>query len=583
MLIEGAEDRITVQLTALMRVLQLPHGERLRIMGEISKIIHHIDPPRVITKTSAWKMHLPFAMVITAMLRPSTFVELGTHTGDSYFAFCQKVKSMGLNTKCYAVDTWAGDEHAGIYGEDIFATVKKISDDSYGGFSTLLRKTFQEALEGFEDGSIDLLHIDGLHTYEAVKNDFESWLPKLSDMGVVIFHDINVRGRGFGVWKLWEELKAGYPSFEVAHGHGLGILRVGPSIPEEAKWLFTLDGAEGKEVEDFFNVMGSWATYRDPEGVYPAAKSYDYRQESELPVVSIVVPLYDHQEYVEFCLWSIVNQNYPALDLIVIDDGSRDGSRKKVESFLEGSKVKFTFLSKENEGLVKTLNRGLALSKGVYFAELASDDILLPGSIYKRVKALEEDSALSSVFADVLPLKGSVPSNKRQFEGKKRPFISSSGRISNLVIGRDIIIFPTGLIRKSFLDKVGGFDEGFKFYEDIYMEYELALDGRVGYIDEPVMYYRSHGTNVSKTYTLATRRERVLALEKLYEDGGLDLEAGLKKSVNDTLYRQYWNYFKALRKEGKDRDLQKSILMKGLKLRPFRIKNLRYRYYMFFG
>ena len=182
---------------------------------------------------SAWTGHLPFAAWIMEKARPRVFAELGTHAGASYMGFCQAVHDLALGTQCYAIDTWAGDEHAGHYGEEVYATLKQQHDAVYAGFSRLIRSTFDDALGSFSDGSVDLLHIDGLHTYEAVRHDFESWLPKLSERGVVLFHDIAEREHGFGVWRLWEEVSSRYPSFAFTHAHGLGVLLVGDEVPSE--------------------------------------------------------------------------------------------------------------------------------------------------------------------------------------------------------------------------------------------------------------------------------------------------------------------------------------------------------------
>ena len=207
---------------------------------------------------SAWLEHIPFAFWLVDTLRPRNIVELGTHYGSSYFSFCQAVSKLDLETCCFAVDTWGGDEHAGLYGEEVYRPVSEYNQQHYSGFSTLIRSTFDQALEHFSQGSIDLLHIDGLHTFEAVRHDFESWLPKLSERAVVIMHDTNVRERGFGVFQLLDELKRQYPHFEFAHGHGLGIVGVGCEQSPELNNLYKIseNARVTKQVQDIFCRLG---------------------------------------------------------------------------------------------------------------------------------------------------------------------------------------------------------------------------------------------------------------------------------------------------------------------------------------
>lgn len=188
------------------------------------------SPDRV-NVPSAWYEHVPFAFYVTEIAQPKCLVELGTHNGVSFLAFCQAVQTLSLNTKTFAIDTWEGDEMAGYYDQQVFDELRAYHDRRYGKFSSLLRMTFDEGVNYFSDGSIDLLHIDGLHTYEAVKHDFENWHKKLTPDAIVIFHDTNVHENDFGVWRYWEELKQKYPSFEFFHGHGLGVLTLANNFP----------------------------------------------------------------------------------------------------------------------------------------------------------------------------------------------------------------------------------------------------------------------------------------------------------------------------------------------------------------
>jgi len=207
-------------------------------------------------QVSRWTGHTPFGMLLIDLMRPRCFVELGTHFGVSYMAFCQAVKMLNTGTRCYAVDTWTGDPQAGAYSDEVLSTLRARHDPAYGSFSMMMQMSFDEAAERFEAGSIDLLHIDGCHTYEAVRHDFETWRPKLSDRAVVLFHDTTERREDFGVWRLWAELSTQFPSFAFTHEHGLGVLAVGPNYASGLDAFFGRSPDEQARIRGQFCELG---------------------------------------------------------------------------------------------------------------------------------------------------------------------------------------------------------------------------------------------------------------------------------------------------------------------------------------
>jgi len=233
--------------------------------------------PERLGRPSAWWGHVPFAFWLVAKCEPRLLVELGTHYGVSYTAFCEAVSRLRLPTRCYAVDTWAGDPHAGAYDEDVYAELREFHDNRYASFSQLVRRTFDEACGDFADGSIDLLHIDGFHAYEAVRHDFEIWRPKLSARAVVLFHDTNERQRDFGVWRFLDDLKREAPVFEFLHAHGLGVVAVGADVPEAVQRLCRLrDGAEIATVRERFSLLGArWMAEQERSGLAGHTRTLD--------------------------------------------------------------------------------------------------------------------------------------------------------------------------------------------------------------------------------------------------------------------------------------------------------------------
>ena len=201
-----------------------------------------------------WSMHLPFAYDLMREFRPKVFVELGVWKGESYFSFCQSAADHRIPTQCYGIDTWRGDVHMGDFDPEIGIEVAEYNW-RYSSFSELRTRTFAEAVDEFADGTIDLLHIDGAHTYEDVKRDFKAWLPKVSAEGIVLLHDVAVHDRGFGVWRLWEEIAKPGQSFLFEFGYGLGVWKKVPVVNSDSAWLrrlFELNHVEQKRINAYY-------------------------------------------------------------------------------------------------------------------------------------------------------------------------------------------------------------------------------------------------------------------------------------------------------------------------------------------
>jgi predicted O-methyltransferase YrrM len=208
-----------------IKPLEKKSSKDLEPMPKITSNLPVNFAPRYESGVTSWHPHREFAYKLLSQIKPKKIVELGVHYGDSYFTFCQACEELELEAQLFGIDHWQGDEQAGFYGDEVFEEVSSYNEEFHGENSVLLRMNFEEALEQFEDGSIDLLHIDGSHEYESVKNDFENWLPKVKKGGRIMIHDILVERENFGVKKLWEETCQKYNIETHQDGFGLGIIK----------------------------------------------------------------------------------------------------------------------------------------------------------------------------------------------------------------------------------------------------------------------------------------------------------------------------------------------------------------------
>jgi predicted O-methyltransferase YrrM len=211
-------------------IIEIKPSEKIstKFLKPIPKIASDLPvnfAPRYETEVTSWHPHREFAYELISQIKPKKIVELGVHYGDSYFTFCQACEELDLDTQLFGIDHWQGDEQAGLYGEEVFEIVNSYNEEFYPEKSTLLRIDFEEALQQFEDQSIELLHIDGSHQYETVKKDFENWLPKLQKGGLILMHDILVEREDYGVKKFWEEIARTYSTETHQIGFGLGIIK----------------------------------------------------------------------------------------------------------------------------------------------------------------------------------------------------------------------------------------------------------------------------------------------------------------------------------------------------------------------
>ncbi|MEZ5117549.1 MAG: class I SAM-dependent methyltransferase [Candidatus Nanopelagicales bacterium] len=206
---------------------------------------------------TAWSGHIPFLFTLFGLMRPTTYVELGVHNGASFIAAATAARTFDIDCQLYGIDSWEGDAHAGHYdGDAVYADLKRHIDANFSS-TVLMRSFFDDARQEFRSGSIDLLHIDGLHTYDAVSHDFATWLPAMKPDGVILFHDIAVYERGFGVHRLWGELKEIFTTIEFPHSFGLGVVFLNPDQPRIRPLLEIADHKTAwRDYQELLSLLG---------------------------------------------------------------------------------------------------------------------------------------------------------------------------------------------------------------------------------------------------------------------------------------------------------------------------------------
>lgn len=222
-------------------------------------------------------------------------------------------------------------------------------------------------------------------------------------------------------------------------------------------------------------------------------------EKNNQPLVSVVVPCYNHEKFVQDCIKSIVNQTYQNIELIIIDDGSKDRSVEKIMEMVSVCKqrfIRFEFRYRENRGVSSTLNEALRWCTGDFISPIASDDQMLNRKIEKQVNFLSENTEYVAVFGGINQIDNN---NKCVRVLNKRARSYSFDDIARLDY---FLQAPTQFFRLKDIIAIGGYNENFKI-EDWYSYLRLTLDGRLIYLmDDVVCNYRRHVDNGSKDMSL---------------------------------------------------------------------------------
>ena len=183
---------------------------------------------------TAWRGHRTFAEWLVNKLRPQVTVDLGVDNGFSTFCFANP--RLG---HVYGVDSFEGDPCAGE--RDIGTYWDVLQGQEVLGFNsnvTFIRAYFNDLAKVWNK-PIDILHIDGDHSYESVKNDFVTWSRFMKDDGVILMHDTCVQDPRFGVNKFFDEIP--FPKITFTHTLGLGVVTHNTQLLEEIKQTFDLN------------------------------------------------------------------------------------------------------------------------------------------------------------------------------------------------------------------------------------------------------------------------------------------------------------------------------------------------------
>lgn len=251
------------------------------------------------------------------------------------------------------------------------------------------------------------------------------------------------------------------------------------------------------------------------------------------PLVSVIIPNYNYASYVGEAIDSVLRQDYPNVEIIVIDDGSSDDSRAVIESY--GDRVKGIF--QKNQGVAATRNNGVAATEGEFVAFLDADDAWMPTKLSRQMDRFA-DASVGLVHVGVAEMDSSGAGVGENLAGLE-------GRVANdLLLLRPVILGGGSgvVIRRRIFDEVGGFDTRLSTSADWELYYRIAARCEVAFVPEPLVRYRFHGSNMHNNIEAMEHDVRI-GFEKAFAHDSTDVQPIKNEAVGSFHMMLAGSYF----------------------------------------
>ncbi len=218
------------------------------------------------------------------------------------------------------------------------------------------------------------------------------------------------------------------------------------------------------------------------------------------PLVTIVGRSYNQEPYIRDAIDSIFLQSYPNIEVILVDDGSTDGSRNEIEQAISGRRVKKLFLSTVNKGICASFNQCLPFIEGEYVIDLSLDDVMMPDRVSRQIALFSNYPDAGVVYHDVIYMDSSGKSQGLHFHDNPRFLVKDKvpeGMIFDHILGKYFLPPQSVMFRTEILKQKGGFDERL-IYEDWDFLIYAARNHPFYYDPEPLTKVRLHNESASR-------------------------------------------------------------------------------------